>query len=214
MQGHDDRVCALRRSREVVLSLRRVLLASAILILLVPAGRVDAATFTFDALAQGTTTPLVLSDGGVTATFTSSGGNDFLVFPSANLFFTMSGNVLLPLADAPTEILTVAFSAPQSVFSVQFGLNTFNAAIPFTLTAYLGAAQVGTSSATGAVFNFVEGTLMFSGATFDRVLLTSAAQDFAIDNLTVRPADVPEPGVVTLLAGAFVGVMARRRRKA
>jgi hypothetical protein len=195
------------------LLLRRVLLASAVLALLVPAGRVHAATFTFDSVASLTATPLALTDGGVTATFTSPGGNDFFTFPSAGLFVTMAGNVLVAGADAQTDALTVAFSAPQSLFSVQFGLNTFTAAVPFTLTAYLGAAQVGTSSATGSLFNFVEGTLMFSGATFDRVVLTTAAQDFAIDNLTVRLANVPEPAVMTLLASAIVALTSRRRAK-
>lgn len=203
-------VCVRSTVQEVVLSLRRVLLASAVLALLVPAGRVQAATFNFDALAPGTSTPLVLSDGGVTATFTSPGGN-FFAFPVGGLAVTMSGNLLIHGADASPDTLTVAFSAPQSVLSVQFLLNTQSAVTPFSLTAFLGATQVGTSSATGALFTFTEGTLNFSGATFDRVVLTSAAQDFGIDNLTVRPADVPEPGIITLLAGAIVGLAARRR---
>ena len=181
--------------------------------MVVPASRAQAATFTFDTLAPFTPTPLALTDDGVTATFTSTPVNDFFIFPTAPLAFTMSGNLLIAGNDAPPDTLTVGFSAPQSALSVQFLLNTQNAATPFSLTAYLGAMQVGTSSATGSIFNFIEGTLTFSGTAFDRVVLTSAAQDFGIDNLTVRQANVPEPGVMTLLAGALVGLAAGYRRK-
>lgn len=97
---------------------------------------------------------------------------------------------------------------------VEFVLHTVDAATPFTLTAYFRATQVGTTSATGTMFAFSEGTLAFSGATFDRVVLASAVEDFGIDNLTVRQVAVPEPGTITLLAAAVVGFAARRRIRA
>jgi hypothetical protein len=76
---------------------------------------------------------------------------------------------------------------------------------------------VGSASSTGEFlsgFTFPEGEIAFEGGAFNQVVISSAATDFAVDNITVNPT--PEPGTLAPIGiGLFLlGVASIRRRKA
>jgi hypothetical protein len=57
----------------------------------------------------------------------------------------------------------------------------------------------------GNNFAFPEGSISFSGATFDRVRLTSTAQDFAIDDVSLTVAGAAPSSVSVNFAGVLAG---------
>jgi hypothetical protein len=135
-------------------------------------------------------------------------------------FETLTGNVLLDPGPANLNnlTLTIAFSSLQSAISMDFATNS-GSGVPFDLLAYDGGTLVGSTSASGSIpvgFFFPEGVLSFSGANFDKVVLSApSALDFAIDNVTVSPS-VPEPAAPSVSAfviGAVVFVRQRRLRQ-
>jgi len=84
---------------------------------------------------------------------------------------------------------------------------------------------VGSANATGTIppgFGFPEGTLSFSGPTFNSVVLSTTAFNFAVDNIVVNPVvnPVPEPstlvmaGEMAMLCLACAGHSLHRRRRA
>ena len=80
--------------------------------------------------------------------------------------------------------------------------------VPFDLTAFNGASEVGSATATGVVppgFPLAYGFLSFSGPAFDSVVLSAPTADaFWIDDVAVNAVPtVPEPSSLSLLA--FVG---------
>jgi hypothetical protein len=173
-----------------------------------------AQTFDFETTPNFTTMPFPVTSGGLTATFTSPVG--FMVQPSP--FSTLTGRVLME-SDPTAGPLTILFSAPLNGISLRFGLNSPFAPASLTLQALMGVTLVGSVSAPGAVptgFLFPEGSIAFAGATFNSVVLSSAAPDFAVDDIVARQASVvPEPATVWLFgSGALLvaGVAARRRR--
>ena len=194
------------------MSIRQSLLSTCLtLALSALAAPASAATFDFEDVALGTFAPFSETDDGITATFSGAG---FFVTPG--FFATLTNHTLLS-ADPSPNTLEIAFSAPVSSLDLRFALNS---APPgsLVLSAFSGVTAVGGASAPGAIppgFSFPEGVLSFSGVTFDRVVLTSAALDFAIDEVTVGDSSVPEPMTVTLLGSALLaGACARRRRMA
>jgi hypothetical protein len=178
----------------------------------VVASTAPAQTIDFETTPMGTAVPLSITAGGLTATFTSAA--NFGVQPSP--FSTLTGNALFD-DDAAIGPLTIAFSAPLMGISLDFGTNSPFAPAGLTLQALLGGTLVGTVSAPGVVppgFLFPEGSIAFAGTTFDAVVLSSTARDFAVDNISLRASAVPEPGTVGLVgAGVLLmaGVAARRR---
>lgn len=176
------------------------------------AGPLSAQTYDFESTALNTPTPLSITSGGVTATFSSPAGpGAFVVLPTF-LSPALPGRVLArPLgAAAPLQI---AFSTSLGFIGMNFALN---GGPTLTLDAFLGATLVG-SVTTGSVvppgFTFPEGTISFGAATFDNVRLT-AATEFAIDNVTVRTAAVvPEPSTWALAATGLVMLGAATRRR-
>jgi hypothetical protein len=73
--------------------------------------------------------------------------------------------------------------------------------------------MVGTSSAPGTIppgFPYSEGVVSFSGLSFDRVVLTTAAPNLGIDNVDATLA--PEPASWVMLA-LGLGVLARFGRR-
>jgi hypothetical protein len=172
-----------------------------------------AQTFDFETTPAFTAVPFSATSGGLTATFTSPLG--FMVQPSP--FSTLTGRVLLE-SDPTAGPLTITFSAPLTGISLLFGLNAPFAPASLTLQALMGVTVVGSTSAPGVVppgFIFPEGSLAFSGATFNSVMLSSTAPDFAIDDIVARQATVvPEPATVWLFGcGALLVVGVARRRR-
>ena len=177
------------------------------------AAPLSAQTYDFESTPLNTATPLSITTGGLTATFSSPADPGAFVVTPAFLSPALPGHVLARPSSAAAP-LQIAFSAPLSFIGMNFALN-FGPAL--TLDAFLGATLVGSVSAGGVVpagFTFPEGTISFGAATFDNVRL-SAASEFAIDNVTVRQAAVvPEPSTWALTAGGLglLGVAARRKR--
>ena len=184
---------------------RRYLLTSILLLL---CQSTPAAIFTFDDLFPFDTTPLTIIGDGIAGTFSSPQGGVFLVAPT-DAFSTLVGNSLV---DSDTEMnqLDIVFSEPLRSISMFFALNTPLLSDVLRLDAMLAGSIVGSNSAIGSVppgFSFPEGNLSFSGAIFDQVRLSSSAVDFAIDNVNVTSASIPETSAV-LLVGAGLAVLA------
>lgn len=189
------------------------------------------ATFDFESLSgDGSVfTPFIDTNNGVTALFVSDGdpAGFLVVGPSlttgSHAFQSLTGNFLADPGPANLDDLQLAilFDHPLSSISMNFALNAFDTDPEnlFALEAFQGlSTSVGATSTSGVTplgFDFPEGTLSFSSATpFDIVLLSSPALDFAIDNIAVTLAPVPEPGALALLCGAgFAGLAACRHRR-
>jgi hypothetical protein len=174
--------------------------------------------YNFNADVLGKTTPFTDTVSGLAATFTSSGDPaGFVVGPT--FFSALTGNVLLDPGPAGLNnlALMVVFSAPQTSISLNFATNSAPGVL-FNLNAFSGASAVGSAAASGVIplgFSFPEGVISFSGPAFDRVVLSSSALDFAIDNVTVDA--IPEPGALSLLTLGMLGCFAKawlRRRGA
>jgi len=171
--------------------------------------------FNFNSDLIGTSTPFTDTVSGLGATFTSShdpGG--FAVTPT--FFSTLTGNVLLDPGPAQLNnlTLTILFSAEQASISMNFATNSV-LGVPFHLDVFDGTSAVGGATASGVIppgFFFPEGTISFSGSTFNRVVLSApTAPHFAIDNVSVNAAAVPEPSSLSLLAFDTLGVIAITR---
>ena len=175
--------------------------------------------FNFDTDAVGKATTFTDTVGGLSATFSSSGDPGGFAVESS-FFDTLTGNVLVDPgpANAPNLTLSILFSAPVTTISMDFATNSA-AGVPFDLSAFNGTTGVGSTTATGSIpggFAFPEGVISFSGATFNRVVLSvPGAPDFAIDNVSVTTA-LPEPGSISLLVlgvGAIALAQVRRLRR-
>jgi len=153
--------------------------------------------FTFDGDGPGTSTTFTDTVNGLSATFSSSADpGGFVVYPS--MFETLTGNVLGDPGPAFTDnlALDVSFSQNLSAIELDFATSDFITPSLFTVSAYENSARVGSVSSTGeflAGFNFPEGQIAFEGDTFNQVVISSAATDFAVDNINVVTA--PEPGL-------------------
>ena len=81
------------------------------------------------------------------------------------------------------ERITKAYGDRILFDNVSLGLNKGDKA---ALVARNGATVVGSVTAAGvppAGFVFAEGVISFSGDAFDTIVLSSAARDFAVDNI-------------------------------
>lgn len=193
-------------------------LLAAALLLAAPAAR--AQTFDFDG-ASFVGTPATLTSGGVSATFGHPGSPFFALHGyGRSTFAGLSGQVLADVTgDAFVSPLGIDFDVPLSAITLDFGLLS-TPGTRLTLDAFRGPTLVGSAVALADVlYNLPEGTVAFGGAVFDRVVLSSDAADFAIDDVavTVAPAVVPEPAPAGPV-GAALGILAaaargRRRRR-
>jgi hypothetical protein len=164
--------------------------------------------FNFDSDTPGTSTTFTDTVNGLSATFSSSvdpGG--FVVYPS--IFDTLTGNVLGDPGPSGLDNLEldIAFSSNLDAVALDFATSDFSTPSPLTITAYENSQQVGFSQSVGSFisgFDFPEGEIAFEGAIFNRIVVSSGAVDFAIDNLAV--VATPEPAVLPLLALGLVGI--------
>jgi len=149
----------------------------------------------------GTATPFFETNNGITASFSSPadpGG-----FQTLATFFSFGPEVVIDPGPAGASFISldIFFSAPITFISMDFATNGSG---PLNLVALLGLGAVGATSVTGTIpagFIFPEGIISFGGLVFDGVRLNSIADpNFAIGNVSVTPAAVPEPSPSMLLA--------------
>ena len=165
--------------------------------------------FNFDGDSLGTSTTFTDTVGGLSATFSSPGDpGGFVIYPT--IFDTLTGNVLGDPGPAGLDdlSLTVAFSQDLSAVSLDFATSDFNAASPLTLTAYQNAQMIGSIQAMGTVpdgFFFPEGQIGFSSGAFNRIVISTTAPDFAVDNIAATIA-TPEPALFPLLGLGLVAI--------
>jgi len=181
------------------------------------ASSAQATTFNLDGVAAGTGTPLTLTSDGISATLSSAadpGGFDIAL----SFFSFTSGNVILTPgpAGACCLALDIKFSQTMTSFSAPFGTDGLG---PLALLAELSGASIGGTTAVGMVtgdFNFPEGTISFSGAAFDQIVLSDSTDPyFAIGSFAAAgPTNVPEPNTLALFGLGLVGVGLSRRRLA
>ncbi len=172
-------------------------------------------TFNFDSDAPGTSTTFTDKVNGLSATFSSSADpGGFVVYPTT--FETLTGNVLGDPGPAFQNnlALNVNFSGNLSAVTLDFATSDFITPSPFTLTAYENSILVGSATSSGqflAGFTFPEGEIAFDGGPFNQVVLSSAAADFAVDNINVI-STTPEPGSIGILATGLILLGAARKR--
>lgn len=173
--------------------------------------------FNFDGDSPGTSTTFTDTVSGLSATFSSSADpGGFVVYPT--MFETLTGNVLGDPGPAFMDnlALDISFSQDLSAIELDFATSDFITPSLFTLSAYENSDLVGSVSSTGQFlpgFTFPEGEIAFEGDAFNNVVISSAATDFAVDNINV--VTTPEPGtLVPFGIGLFLlGISSIRRRK-
>ena len=186
------------------MAMRRTVLAGVLALgTALGAGAAHAAPVDLGAVTA-TGTPFTVSAGGAVLSFSTSADPDgFYLQPNDGQFDSLGA---ITLATLGGPVLTVGFSVPVPSFSLRFA--TLDPGATVTLSAFLGGAAVGSTSASGTPGSFfAEGTLALGGR-FDRVTVRDAAGEaFAIGAI-----EVPEPGTLGLLGmGVFALGLLRRR---
>jgi hypothetical protein len=168
--------------------------------------------FDFEDQVFGADTPFSITEGSLTASFSSSGDvGGFGITAAYGLFPIMSGNILVSPGSAFVDSvpLTIMFSQPVIGVSFLFGLGSADPAGTIDLTTDGGDA----ASATGTISVgslLPQGELVFSGHYFTTLTLSSTALDFGIDNLVI---DLPEPApMAALTLGMLMLSVVRRHR--
>ena len=188
--------------------------------LLLAAGAICAAAnastiFNFDNDSPGTATNFTDTQNGLSATFSSAADpGGFVVYSS--IFETLTGNVLGDPGPAGQDnlALSVAFNHTISAVTLNFATSDFTVPSPLTLTAFQSATPVGSASSNGSFlsgFTFPEGEISFAGSAFNRLVISSTATDFAVDNIAVVEA-VPEPAAYGLFTLGLLAIGIPRRR--
>jgi hypothetical protein len=159
----------------------------------------------------GPSTMFSNTSNGLTATFSSpafAGGFAVALVP----FFAppFSGNILYDPGRQPVSniALDIAFSSNLTSISMDFATDGTG---PFALAAFEGGVPVGSVVATGTIragFQYPQGSITFSGVTFDSIeLIAPSTPHFAIDNVDAAIA-TPEPTSLVLLGTGLLGLLA------
>jgi len=163
-----------------------------------------ASVFNFDGDPIDRGTEFSDTSNGISAMFTSPG--DPGGFGVQQSFFSgLTGNVLIDPGPAGLDRLplTIRFSSLMGSLDLDFAVNATDP-VPLTLAAFFDGAAVGTVAASGALpsadSQAREGHISFHEASFNSITLTSDANDFAVDNLTVaETSSAPEPASFWLI---------------
>lgn len=175
-----------------------------------------AATFDFEAFDLLTATSFSDTQDGITAIFDS---------PQLPGAFIVGPVVLLPDGNAlsspsastvedPGIPLEISFSA--AIGSIAFDFTTSEPGT-FTLTAFMDDFEAGNAIGNSTEpeccigLGFGSGQLGFTGAGFNRVVLSTSANFFGIDNVVVTP--VPVPPAAALFPAALLTLVMRRRHR-
>jgi hypothetical protein len=179
--------------------------------------------FNFDTDNLGTSTTFTDTVNGLSATFSSSADpGGFVVYQS--MFETLTGNVLGDPGPAGQDglALDIVFSSELSAIEFNFATADFNTPSPLTLTAFQNSQIIGSSTSTGMFLNgfaFPEGEIVFDGTAFNKLVISSTAPDFAVDNITVAnsavsTSSVPEPDPLALIGlGSGLLILGSLRRR-
>lgn len=182
--------------------------------------RAAAINFDFEGRALGAQTPLSITSGGLTATFSGPAGVDPGAFEIS--YNSSSGPFPAPYRTLQVAFLTVgnAFGAAGSPLAVSFSAPLQAIQLGFALDDPTGVASLslatnagGAASARGVFasgFRYPEGVLSFAGAPFTAVTLSSPALSFQIDDLVATT--VPEPVSLSLLGAGLASLALVRRR--
>lgn len=196
-----------------------------IAVALLGAGTVRAGVinFTFNGVPPVTGTPLSVSSGGLMANFSSPSDPAAFIVINDSGALTYTDNVIVTnLPNVSNAELDITFSQPVTSFSAVFATDGPG---PLDLTALiggLGGTTVGSTSQAGTIpagYPFPEGTITFSGPSFDSLMITDPTDPaFAIGDFSVTAnitTPVPEPSSLALAALALAGLaLAGRLRKA
>ncbi len=185
--------------------------------------------FNFDNAPLHGSLPLDLTEGGVTAYFTSSPPGGYSIQEAYTLGFTpvgFSGYCLYPNGIDKCDLL-ISFSQPLTDISILYAPHELatDSSCTMLITANMGTTFVGSNThVIDPPGTWPSGTLSFSSAQpFDNVIIHYQSPPptggdygtiFMADNLQISP--VPEPamtGLVTGLALAGFGLMAKWRRQ-
>jgi hypothetical protein len=169
--------------------------------------------WSFDDLLIGVPTPFSQTKSGITANFSTVAGPLDAFAIGSSFFTTLTGTVLLS-ANGASNRLGIGFNRVIDSLDLAFALNTQVTTDPFLVQSFLGANLVGSLAAFGTLraSGFVEGSFVTRGTSFDRVVISSLAPDFAIDRLNARVTTTPEPDAWLLMAVGLAGIAIAHRR--
>ena len=204
--------------------LPRILIATAVIVGIAAPASATPMTYTFEApnFLAAQTTPLLgrapnVNPGTFLTDFTSSSPDptSFFVdnFQANSLFAGQS----LVESFSPLGDLVLTFNTPVYSLTVDFGLNLLFNSAPgvFRLTTPVGVVNQSSGnfgpSFQGGVLSFASVT-PFLSARVTAFNAAGAPIAFAIDNLTLNTAPVPEPATMALVLTGL-GLVAGRRRK-